>query len=30
MAEVAIPRKLFAAIMQKIAALRAPPLVTAT
>jgi hypothetical protein len=30
MAEVAIPRKLFAAIMQLIAALRSPPLATAT
>ena len=30
MAEVAIPRKLFAAIMERIAALRAPPMATAT
>jgi hypothetical protein len=30
MAEVAIPRKLFAAIMQRIAALRSPPMATAT
>ena len=30
MAEVAIPRKLFAEIMQKAAAFRAPPLATAT
>jgi hypothetical protein len=30
MAEVAIPRKLFAAIMEKFAALRAPPMATAT
>jgi hypothetical protein len=30
MAEVAIPRKLFAAIMQRIAALRSPPIATAT
>ena len=30
MAEVAIPRQLFAAIMQRIAALRAPPTATAT
>jgi len=30
MAEVAIPRKLFAAIMQRIAALRAPPMAMAT
>jgi hypothetical protein len=30
MAEIAIPRKLFAAIMQRIAALRAPPMATAT
>jgi hypothetical protein len=29
-AEVAISRKLFAAIMQRIAALRAPPMATAT
>jgi hypothetical protein len=30
MAEVAIPRRLFAAIMERIAALRAPPMATAT
>jgi Transposase DDE domain group 1 len=30
MAEVAIPRRLFALIMQRIAALRAPPMATAT
>jgi hypothetical protein len=30
MAEVAIPRKLFAAIMQRIAALRSPPIAVAT
>ena len=30
MAEVAIPRKLFAAIMERIAALRASPMATAT
>ncbi len=30
MAEVAIPRQLFAAIMQRIAALRSPPMATAT
>jgi hypothetical protein len=30
MAEVAIPRRLFASIMQGIAALRAPPMATAT
>jgi Transposase DDE domain group 1 len=30
MAEVAIPRKLFAAIMQRIASLRSPPLAAAT
>jgi len=30
MAEVAIPRKLFAAIMERIAALRGPPMATAT
>jgi hypothetical protein len=30
MAEVAIPRKLFAAIMQRIAALRSPPMATST
>ena len=30
MAEVAIPRKLFVAIMQRIAALRSPPMATAT
>lgn len=30
MAEVAIPRKLFAAIMQRIAALRSPPIAAAT
>ena len=30
MAEVAIPRELFAAIMQRIAALRSPPMATAT
>jgi len=30
MAEVAIPRKLFAEIMQNIAAFRAPPLATVT
>jgi hypothetical protein len=30
MAEVAIPRKLFAAIMQRIAALRSPPITAAT
>ncbi len=30
MAEVAIPRKLFGAIMERIAALRAPPMATAT
>jgi hypothetical protein len=30
MAEVAIPRQLFAAIMQSIAALRSPPMATAT
>jgi hypothetical protein len=30
MAEVAIPRTLFAAIVERIAALRSPPLVTAT
>jgi hypothetical protein len=30
MAEVAIPRQLFASIMQRIAALRSPPMATAT
>ena len=30
MAEVAIPRQLFAAIMQRIAALRSPPIAAAT
>ena len=30
MAEVSIPRQLFAAIMQRIAALRSPPMATAT
>jgi hypothetical protein len=30
MAEVAIPRELFAAIMQRIAALRSPPMATST
>lgn len=30
MAEVAIPRQLFAEIMQRIAALRSPPMATAT
>jgi len=30
MAEVAIPRKLFAAIIERIAALRSPPLPTVT